>query len=59
MDPDSAIFVIDLQDANKTQILFKKNFRFLLFAGTFTSNPDEDPYLWLMDPYPDPGGPKT
>jgi hypothetical protein len=34
MDPDHAVFVIDLQDANKN--LFKKKF-LLLFEGTFTS----------------------
>jgi hypothetical protein len=32
MDPDPAIFVIDLQDANKKQL-----FCLLLFEGTFTS----------------------
>jgi hypothetical protein len=36
VDPDSAIFVIDLQDANKKLIL-KKFFCSLLFEGTFTS----------------------
>jgi hypothetical protein len=36
MDPDPAIFVIDLQDANKNK--FKKEFFcLLLFEGTFTS----------------------
>jgi hypothetical protein len=35
-DPDPAIFIIDLQDANKKQI-FKKVFCRLLFEGTFTS----------------------
>jgi hypothetical protein len=34
--PDPAIFVIDLQDANKKQIL-KKFSCLLLFEGTFTS----------------------
>jgi hypothetical protein len=35
LDPDPAIFVIDLQDANK--ILFKKKFLCLLrFEGTLT-----------------------
>jgi hypothetical protein len=35
-DPDPAIFIIDLQDANKK--LIKKSFSsFLLFEGTFTS----------------------
>jgi hypothetical protein len=34
MDPDPAIFIIDLQDANKKQ--FKKDF-LLHFEGTFTS----------------------
>jgi hypothetical protein len=33
-DPDPAIFVINLQDANKKLIL-KKFFRLLLFEGTF------------------------
>jgi hypothetical protein len=36
-DPDPAIFVIDLQDANKKQILKNKFFCLLLFEGTFTS----------------------
>jgi hypothetical protein len=38
-DPDPAIFVIDLQDANKKQIFKKKFFCLLLsiFEGTFTS----------------------
>jgi hypothetical protein len=35
-DPDPAIFVIDLQAANKKKI-FKKVFCLLLFEGTFTS----------------------
>jgi hypothetical protein len=35
MDLDPAIFVIDLQDANKKRI--KKKFCLLLFEGTFTS----------------------
>jgi hypothetical protein len=34
-DPDPAIFIIDLQDANKELILLKKFFGFLLFEGTF------------------------
>jgi hypothetical protein len=34
--PDPAIFVIDLRDASKKQIL-KKFFCTLLFEGTFTS----------------------
>jgi hypothetical protein len=38
MDPDPAIFVIDIQDANqKTNFVLKKVFCFLLFEGTFTS----------------------
>jgi hypothetical protein len=37
MDPDPAIFVIDLQDANKKPNLNKKFFYLLLFEGTFTS----------------------
>ncbi len=36
-DPDPAIFVIDLQDANKILSLNKKCFCLLLFEGTFTS----------------------
>jgi hypothetical protein len=38
MDPDPAIFVIDLQDANK-KLFFSKFFRVLpvLFEGTFTT----------------------
>jgi hypothetical protein len=35
-DQDNAIFIIDLQDANKKQIL-KKIFSILLLEGTFTS----------------------
>ncbi len=35
-DPEPAIFVIDLPDANKKQI-YKKFFCLLLFEGTFTS----------------------
>jgi hypothetical protein len=34
-DPDPAVFIIDLQDANKKQIL-KRFFCILPFAGTFT-----------------------
>jgi hypothetical protein len=34
MDPDPAIFVIDLQDANENKFFF---FCLLLFKGTFTS----------------------
>jgi hypothetical protein len=37
MDPDPAIFVIDLQDANKKLIFKKKVFCLLLFEGTYTS----------------------
>ncbi len=60
-DPDPSIFVIELQDANKK--LAKKIFCFLLFKGTctpFFKDPesDPDPYIWLMDPGPDQGGPK-
>jgi hypothetical protein len=36
MDPDPAIFFIDLQDANK-KLIKKKVFCLLLFEGTFTS----------------------
>jgi len=35
-DPDLAIFIIDLQDANK-ELIFLKLFFILLFEGTFTS----------------------
>jgi hypothetical protein len=35
-DPDTAIFVIDLQDANK-KLIKKKFFCLLLFEDTFTS----------------------
>jgi hypothetical protein len=35
-DPDPAIFVTDLQDADKKQFK-KKFFCLILFAGTFTS----------------------
>ncbi len=35
-DPDPAIFVTDLQDANK-KLFFSKFFCSLLFEGTFTS----------------------
>jgi hypothetical protein len=37
LDPDPAIFVIDLQDANKKLIFFKQFFCLLLFEGTMTS----------------------
>jgi hypothetical protein len=37
MDPDPAIFVIDLQDANKKLICLKQFFCLLLFEDTFTS----------------------
>jgi hypothetical protein len=36
MDPDPAIFVIDLQDASK-KLIFTQFFCTLLFEGTFTS----------------------
>jgi hypothetical protein len=32
MDPDPAIFVIDLQDANKKLIYLKKNFLLITFV---------------------------
>jgi hypothetical protein len=62
MDPDLAIFVLDLQDGNKK--LFLKSFSayyFLKvhlhhFSKYFCLMQDPDPYLWLMNP--DPGGPK-
>ncbi len=34
--PDSAIFIIDRQDANKKGTVFLKFFCLLLFEGTFT-----------------------
>jgi hypothetical protein len=37
MVPDPAIFVIDLQDANKKLIFYFYFFCYLLFEGTFTS----------------------
>ncbi len=37
MDPDPAIFVIDLQDAGKKLIFNTIFFCFLLFEGTLTS----------------------
>jgi hypothetical protein len=39
MDPDSSIFIIDLQDANKKRIFLKQFFCIVLFdgTGTFTS----------------------
>jgi hypothetical protein len=36
MDPDPAIFVIDLQDASKKLIFWHNFVCLLLFAGTFT-----------------------
>jgi hypothetical protein len=36
-DPDPAIFVINLQDANKKIIFSKRFFCLLLFEGTVTS----------------------
>jgi hypothetical protein len=36
MDPDPAIFVIDLQDANK-KLNFKNVYLRITFEGTFTS----------------------
>jgi hypothetical protein len=36
-DPDPSIFIIDLHDANKKQILLKKFSCILLFEGTSTS----------------------
>jgi hypothetical protein len=36
-DPDPAIFVIDLPDANKKITLFENFFCLLLFEDTFTS----------------------
>jgi hypothetical protein len=37
MDPDPAIFVIELQDASKKLIFLHKFFCLILFDGTFTS----------------------
>jgi hypothetical protein len=48
MDPDPAIFVTELQDANKNLFKKRKFFCLILFAGTFTSffkDPEPDPYL--------------
>ena len=54
--PDSALFVSDLQYANKKTILkSQKAVEILLFFCSWWKDPD--PYLWLTDP--DPGGPKT
>jgi hypothetical protein len=36
-DTDPSVFVIDLQDANKTLIFIKRFFCLLLFEGIFTS----------------------
>jgi hypothetical protein len=36
MDPDPAIFVIDLQDASKKQIFLSQYFCLLLLEGTVT-----------------------
>ncbi len=44
-DPDPAIFIFDLQDANKKQ-MWKKVF---LLPDL---EPDPDPYFWLVDPDP-------
>jgi hypothetical protein len=37
LDPDPAIFVINLQDANKKINKYKKFFCFFVFKGTFIS----------------------
>jgi hypothetical protein len=37
-DPDPAIFIIGLQDANKKQFFLTKFFCILLFEGIFTSS---------------------
>jgi hypothetical protein len=37
MDPDPAIFIIDLPDADNKKLVKKKFFCLLLFEGTFTS----------------------
>ncbi len=37
LDPNPAIFVIDLEEANKKLIKNKKFFCLLLFEGTFTT----------------------
>jgi hypothetical protein len=36
MDPDPAIFVIDLQEANKKEKFLKKVFLLVIYEGTFT-----------------------
>jgi hypothetical protein len=65
-DPDPAIFVKDLQDANKKKKKSKRSHKtvrikffyyFCLMIEGWYKDPDPDPHLWLMDP--DPGGPKT
>jgi hypothetical protein len=47
MDPDSAFFVNDLQDASKKLIFLTHFFCLLLFEGTFTlfEGTGPDPYL--------------
>jgi hypothetical protein len=53
-DPDPAIFVNDLQDAN----YLKRFIYLLLFAGTFTSF-FKDKKSKRSNPDPDSGGPKN
>jgi hypothetical protein len=68
VDPDPAIFVIDLPDANKNLILKKSYSAYYFLKANLhqfsktkspKKDPDPDPYLSLMDPDPDPGGPET
>jgi hypothetical protein len=62
MNPDPAIFVIDLQEANKAPI-FNTLFCLLLLEGTFTlffkdesqnSSIQDLLFLHFKNPYPDP-----
>jgi hypothetical protein len=54
-DPNPAIFITDLQDANKNKF-FEKNFPASYFL---TEGSGSIPLTTVMDPDPDPGGPKT
>jgi hypothetical protein len=69
MDPDPAILVINLRDANKKIIFFisfsacwyflKVRLQHFSKIKVKKKDPDPDPYLLLEVPDPDPGGPKT
>ncbi len=50
LDPDPAIFVIDLQAVNKKPVLGIRIHRIHMFLGP----PDPDPLVRGMDPDPDP-----